>query len=234
MPTVEWIARRVLDKVEQQSPSTLRGKVLPPIATVTVNSEVYEVLESLWHSVSCDLSEAIAATAHAEGWECGEVAFGLRASTKLGRRDVEVSLAYPTSDEVSTSHVPRRARPNGGRRDTEATLLAPDGDAQWFVERSGFVPEPLPRGRDVVIGASAKCDLVVASSVVSRRHLRLRWEAGTNLVEVEDLGSTNGSWLESQRLQPHVPMAVTHDSWLRLSRSSRIRLVLRTGVSRLR
>lgn len=228
MPTVEWVTRHVLDKVEQQSLATLRGKVLPSTATVTVNQEVYSLLEPLWHRVSRDLSEEIAATVLAEGWESNGVTFGLRANTALGRRDVKVSLSYPTSDEVPTSQVPGRVRSPGGRGASEATFVAPEPKApRWFVEREGFAPVPLRRGRDITVGASTDCDLIVASSLVSRRHLRLQWKAGANLVEVEDLGSTNGSWLGNHRLQPHVPMAVTHDSWIRLGKTKRIRVVSR-------
>ncbi|MBN2716422.1 MAG: sigma 54-dependent Fis family transcriptional regulator [Deltaproteobacteria bacterium] len=52
--------------------------------------------------------------------------------------------------------------------------------------------------RGIVIGASSGCDLVVDDAAVSSRHLRLTLSAGGVLVE--DLGSTNGTFLRTTRI----------------------------------
>lgn len=51
----------------------------------------------------------------------------------------------------------------------------------------------------VVLGRSAEADIVVDDTGVSRRHLEIRTDGGT--VYAVDLGSTNGSYIDGQRLQ---------------------------------
>lgn len=52
----------------------------------------------------------------------------------------------------------------------------------------------------VVVGRSQKCGLQIASSAVSRRHCEIR--VGSDHVSVIDLGSSNGTFIDAQRLPP--------------------------------
>lgn len=57
-----------------------------------------------------------------------------------------------------------------------------------------------PLGVDpVVVGRSAACDLTLDDSFVSQRHFRLAPDGAAGWI-VEDLGSTNGTWLDGQRI----------------------------------
>jgi hypothetical protein len=51
------------------------------------------------------------------------------------------------------------------------------------------------------LGRSSQCDIVLEHPFVSGRHLRLE-RRGDDVVEVEDLGSKNGTWIDGQRLEP--------------------------------
>ena len=51
----------------------------------------------------------------------------------------------------------------------------------------------------VVLGRSSEADILVDDTGVSRRHLEIRTEGGT--VRAVDLGSTNGSYVNGQKVQ---------------------------------
>jgi class 3 adenylate cyclase len=73
----------------------------------------------------------------------------------------------------------------------------------------------MSRSEGMVIGRAAdQCDFVVAHPTVSRRHARLR-VAGEAL-QVEDLGSTNGTRVGEQALKAGEPVALHAGSKLRL------------------
>lgn len=56
----------------------------------------------------------------------------------------------------------------------------------------------LPLAADAVLGREAGCDLVLALDDVSRRHARVALRDGAH--EVEDLGSTNGTFVGRERV----------------------------------
>jgi ABC-type multidrug transport system ATPase subunit/pSer/pThr/pTyr-binding forkhead associated (FHA) protein/ABC-type multidrug transport system permease subunit len=67
-----------------------------------------------------------------------------------------------------------------------------------------------------VIGSDASCDLVVNHPAVSGRHCRLsQYERGFAL---EDLGSTNGTFVDGQRINAHAPTIVTRQQQITLGR----------------
>jgi hypothetical protein len=50
----------------------------------------------------------------------------------------------------------------------------------------------------IVIGRSRDCDVVLSDPSVSGRHARLKWQKGR--IEVEDLGSANGTFVRGKRI----------------------------------
>jgi len=70
----------------------------------------------------------------------------------------------------------------------------------------------------VVIGRENANDLVLKDPEVSRRHARITFQAGRYYVE--DLGSTNGTFLNEQRIQTQTPL--NHGDVIRLGESIRL------------
>ena len=65
---------------------------------------------------------------------------------------------------------------------------------------------PLTRER-TVLGRQIDCAIVLTGKQVSRQHAQIMLRDGQ--AEVEDLGSSNGTFLNGQRLAPHRPAPLT-------------------------
>lgn len=82
----------------------------------------------------------------------------------------------------------------------ESTLVA-GPRLLWRTEEGRVVV--LAVDRDRVIGRGAESDLCFSSPRVSRRHCIVR-PAGGSEAEVEDLGSSNGTFVNGERVQRHM------------------------------
>jgi hypothetical protein len=93
--------------------------------------------------------------------------------------------------------------------------------------RGGLDVELEPRMDVVRLGRAADNDVVLRSKNVSRYHAQLRWVESGWLVY--DLNSTNGTWLDGQRLASSAPALVRSGSQLRLGDYEMEVLELRGG-----
>src|SRR5207302_6817819 len=86
--------------------------------------------------------------------------------------------------------------------------------ALWLTDREGlrFALEP-PMGV-VRVGRAADNEIAIDNQRVSRYHAQLRWVESTWLVY--DLDSTNGTWVDEQRVFPSQPRALALGGVLRL------------------
>jgi pSer/pThr/pTyr-binding forkhead associated (FHA) protein len=81
----------------------------------------------------------------------------------------------------------------------DAKGVAPPGDeAAWRLVHAGDRTR-FPVHGEAVVGRSRAADLRISEGYVSRRHARLWTEDG--LLLIEDLGSTNGTWVNGERVE---------------------------------
>ncbi len=85
---------------------------------------------------------------------------------------------------------------------TATVATAPEGAEQWSVvvfRDDSVVWARLADGKDVVVGRAPPADLVVEDPSLSRQHAGFRLVG--DRVEVQDLGSRNGTWIEGRRME---------------------------------
>ena len=87
-------------------------------------------------------------------------------------------------------------------------------DRLWLVDSLGQRVALEPGAGIVRLGRAADNDAIIANQRVSRYHAQLRWVESTWLVY--DLDSTNGTWVDEQRVFPSQPRALALGGVLRL------------------
>jgi len=99
-----------------------------------------------------------------------------------------------------TAAVPPRTRkelPPPAQNPLPRTLVVTEGSLKGTTITLGQAP--------ILIGRAPECTLVLEDDFASGRHARLSLQHGTWMVE--DLGSTNGTFLGRNRVQDPVPIA---------------------------
>jgi hypothetical protein len=114
--------------------------------------------------------------------------------TQVTRR---VTRSAGTAAAPPRGAAPRSSPPgNEGSRDSPRTLVVTDGSLQGTTLALGTAT--------ILIGRAPECTLVLEDDYASNRHARLTFHQGTWLVE--DLGSTNGTYLGRTRVQSPTPV----------------------------
>src|SRR5262245_40629228 len=87
---------------------------------------------------------------------------------------------------------------------------------QLLVIGNGLVGSyPLPAGSTVIIGRGDDADVRLPDPKASRRHARLRVDAGGG-VELEELGSANGTYVLDRRLGPAETLKINAGEAIRI------------------
>ncbi len=89
------------------------------------------------------------------------------------------------------------------------------------VQEGPLVGHKWPLDRDVaVLGRGEECDIVVPERQVSRTHLRIKREAGNYVLE--DLGSKNGTFVNSRQVQEGTPVRLQDGDEIQVALSVRL------------
>lgn len=119
-------------------------------------------------------------------------------------RVIRADLRTSGQSRVATPPPPRR---RSRRAPTPAPAVGPRGPSQLIVTEGGLRGTRIGlTGAPVLIGRANDSTLVLNDDYASTRHARISLQDGMWLVE--DLGSTNGTYLGSRKLDGPVPMEI--------------------------
>ena len=114
-------------------------------------------------------------------------------------------MTYSRLPESASSRATAKMRLSLSKLDAlnqEAENSTEDDGAQWalrFISGKYQGGEfPLRANREIVIGRSSELDMVLVEDMVSRKHAKI--VTGDNVVEIEDLGSTNGTFVNGEKV----------------------------------
>jgi len=100
----------------------------------------------------------------------------------------EVALPQATAVPAPVGAAPRRSSKRRERRVSQLTVVEP----------AGMKGANYPLGEELTVGRAAGCQVTLDDNYVSQLHARIFMRDGT--LFVEDLGSTNGTYLNSRRV----------------------------------
>lgn len=113
---------------------------------------------------------------------------GRRPTTTMSAITDDNVEAARASDSTTKAAAGQKTVPVGKKRGT----LHRRGASEEF-------PESIDLHDSLTVGRDAACELHLTSTMVSSRHARIVWRQ--DHVYVEDLGSTNGTWVNGKRVQ---------------------------------
>lgn len=136
----------------------------------------------------------------------------------LQRRIAELRAAF--GDDAGSPRYIETVRGRGYCLIAQVRAVGVPGDGGaparfWLLSDQSSIPL---RSSAAVIGRGADADVVIRSPKVSRCHARII--VGTDRCVIEDLGSTNGTWVNGDRLKR--PRELVHGDRIRIGRGTRV------------
>lgn len=179
------LSRLIRDGVVRGAARTLYTTLLPPTVRVEVGPDDAALLQRHLDVVEVELNHQWAAMAEREGWQIP------------GHIFIEV---LPADRDLPRPHL-HLLYQDAAPASADATWVDPDDRTPlaegWAVVVSG---DRIPvAGHKVVGRSSPQSDIVVKEAAASRRHVRLV-ERPDGRLEVTDINSTNGTWIDGTRI----------------------------------
>jgi hypothetical protein len=125
-----------------------------------------------------------------------------------------MDLAPPTRREIDAAVEGTRRLRLADLAEARAASPAVTERGMWLEDRLGLRAPLDPQMGIVRLGRATDNDVVIANQRVSRYHAQLRWVESSWLVY--DLDSTNGTWVDGQRVFPSQPRVFGSGAQLRL------------------
>ena len=103
-----------------------------------------------------------------------------------------------------------------------ATLLGtpkePSSPVRFMPIRHQKIEDEQPVDAWMMIGRTADAEIMINDYTISKRHARIRHAMGRGGYLLEELGSTNGTWVNGERLVENAPMRIQSSDSLRFGR----------------
>jgi pSer/pThr/pTyr-binding forkhead associated (FHA) protein len=116
---------------------------------------------------------------------------------------------------LSVEAAPRATRGSRERSDPTGPALPP-GASNLVIYANGVKPRTVGMRTNMVIGRAPECELALDDTYVSQQHARIFGKDDTWFVE--DLGSTNGTYVNEQKLA--VPATVRAGDRIRVGQTT--------------
>lgn len=188
------VLRRIERAMESDRRSDAGRDLVPDRFTVRLDPADLATLGSL-DAVATDLASGALRFARAHGYALRDrPRVTLHADPAIAAGEIAVTAAF--SPAVVSPPAPDRAE--GGTRVFEVPVVrAPR--IRLEIREPGRAPRQVPVGGETIeIGRAPECDLILIDTRVSRHHARLRPRDG--VLVLTDLGSTNGTFVNGQRV----------------------------------
>lgn len=180
------IASALRRELDNKSITLAEGRTLAPnVFTARLSESDFALAQEWGATLAEELCDVVIKHVNSQGYT-------LRGPVKVSfTRDTELKAGVFEVDSATEKQAgPRRpTTPNAPTR--QPTRLQPvlDLDGQRYSLNAG----------SIILGRSSEADILVDDTGVSRKHLEIRTQGGGT--RAVDLGSTNGSFVNGQRVQ---------------------------------
>lgn len=186
------IASALRRELDNKSITLAEGRTLAPnVFTARLSESDFALAQEWGATLAEELCDVVIKHVNSQGYT-------LRGPVKVSfTRDVELKAGVFEVDSATEKQAgPRRpTTPNAPTR--QPTRLQPvlDLDGQRYSLNAG----------SIILGRSSEADILVDDTGVSRKHLEIRTQGGST--RAIDLGSTNGSFVNGQRVQTEADLS---------------------------
>ncbi|WP_146340706.1 DUF3662 and FHA domain-containing protein [Nesterenkonia sp. NBAIMH1] len=206
--------RRHMDRESTQAPNG--ATLVPNLYKIRLSETDFQEAKKYGSALAEELCQEIIRHADSQSYTLlGSVRATFVKNTELKRGQMSIETTTDAGAAPEAPAAPKAAAQPTPAAGPEATAALPTSMAAAgaqaatttaILEHAG---NTYPLGEDTIIGRSSSADITITDTGVSRQHLEIfehegRWYA-------RDLGSTNGSSVEGQKLSPSTGDAELYD-----------------------
>ena len=192
------IASRLRREVDHKAITIAAGRTLATnVFDVRLSDEDFSRAQEWGTPLAEELCDVVISHARSQGYTLqGPVRISFRRDDSLRPGDFEISSKTERSSDfpAQVQPAPRSNLPAAPARPPVQMQPVLDIDGQRYSLNAA----------SVVLGRSSEADILIDDTGVSRRHLEVRTARG--VTEAVDLGSTNGSYVNGQRVTGSVEL----------------------------